>query len=127
MALISFFIEAPEKTLMTDTEDGASAGGSGCSEDDSTDLQSVTASLQSDLSAGPQRASLSARETRAVIRSRALLVFVLLVSSCLIAVFTFKYTTAQEESDFETRVRNNAMRSCLFFYCTLEVKQGTNS
>ena len=108
---------------MTDTCDGASDGGSGFSED----CDSETASLRSDPSAGPQRVSLSARETRAVSRSRALLVFVLLVSSCLIAVYTFKYTTAQEESDFETRVRNNAMRSCLFFYCTLEVKQGTNS
>ena len=49
--------------------------------------------------------TLAQEETKAVGYSRLLVVFVLICVATVAAVATFRYTTDQEEEDFETRVR----------------------
>jgi hypothetical protein len=44
------------------------------------------------------------RESKMVTRSKALVILVLLIATTLVATMTYRYTTNQEEKDFETRV-----------------------
>jgi hypothetical protein len=86
------------QVAVNDHDDGASDGGE-CANSSFTHNGSGA-------SANPaiRAPVLVQRETKMITRSKALVVLVLLIATTLVATLTYRYTTNQEEKDFETRV-----------------------
>jgi hypothetical protein len=78
--------------------DGASVGGESANSSSTHNGSGASANPAS------RAPVLVQRESKMVTRSKALVILVLLIATTLVATMTYRYTTSQEEKDFETRV-----------------------